>query len=50
MRLSLFECGQTELHPDEELVLREVLRKAIEQQAATLQCALSEMKISGADA
>jgi transcriptional regulator with XRE-family HTH domain len=41
MRLSLAECGQIHLKSDEELALRHVLRRAIEQRAAYLQDVLS---------
>jgi transcriptional regulator with XRE-family HTH domain len=44
MRLSLAECGQINLSPDEEIALRAVLRRAIEQRAAVLQNALSEIE------
>jgi transcriptional regulator with XRE-family HTH domain len=41
MRLSLVECGQFELHSEEELAVRKVLLAAIEDRSAQLRGALS---------
>jgi len=41
MRLSLVECGQLELHSEEELAVRRVLLTAIEDRSAQLKSALS---------
>jgi len=36
MRLSLAECGQLRLRPEEEAAVREAIREGLEQQAAQL--------------
>lgn len=41
MRLSLAECGQVELHPEEETSLRGVLLAVIKNRAAQLRGVLS---------
>jgi transcriptional regulator with XRE-family HTH domain len=41
MRLSLVECGQLELHSEEELAVRRVLLAAIEDRSVQLKGALS---------
>jgi len=41
MRLSLAECGQIELHPEEEVAVRGVLLTAIDDRAAQLRGVLS---------
>ena len=43
MRLSLAECGEIQLRPDELKSICEVLREEIQRQAARLKNALSDM-------
>jgi transcriptional regulator with XRE-family HTH domain len=47
MRLSLAECGEIELQPEEKAAVRQVLRRAIEQRTAALQDALSSITRAG---
>jgi transcriptional regulator with XRE-family HTH domain len=41
MRLSLAECGQLKLHPEEDSAVRKILLEAIEGRAAQLRGVLS---------
>ena len=50
MRLSLAECGQIDLRPEEQSALREVLREAIEQRTTVLRNVLSAIAPTGARA
>lgn len=45
MRLSLAECGQLRLRPEEEAAVRRAIREGIEERAARLQHLLSGKQV-----